>query len=174
MRDVYRITGNYFLFIITIFRPDSLGRFELTSILLLSMTLAERTAKMFTKDLRSPQKLQVMSVVLGPHPVFCCPLLLKCHVLLGPSWSGITPHTVRKQGQGFYLVPSQRMYCTAPSIWQQSRNLSSIIFAGMQGQVSHEPSGGVVRFLKVPLELMFFILFYNLLELNDTLINCLG
>lgn len=34
--------------------------------------------------------------------------------------------------------------------------------------------GVLSGFLKVPLELVCFILFYNLLELNDTLINCLG
>jgi len=34
------------------------------------------TAKMFTKDSRAPQKLQVTLVVLGADPGFCFPWLL--------------------------------------------------------------------------------------------------
>lgn len=71
MRDVYRITGNYYLSIITLFRSDSSGRFELTSILLSSMTLAKRTTKCSQRP-RGLQKLQVMSEVLGADPVFVC------------------------------------------------------------------------------------------------------
>lgn len=155
MRDVYRITGNHYPSIITLFRSGSLGRCELTSVLLLSMTLAKRIAKMFAKALRSLQKLQVMSVVLGADPVFCFPLLLKLHGFLAPSRSGITPHSTRKQGQGFHPVPSQRMYCTAPSIWQQSRNLSGVLCCRDVGagepwanggccQISQSPSGADV------------------------------
>lgn len=128
MRDLYRITGNHSLSISPLFTSGSLGRFELTSILLVSMALAKRMAKIFTKASRSLQKLPVMSVALGADPVFGFPLLLKFHVVLGPSHSGITPHPIRKQGQGFHPVPSQRMYCTAPSLWQQSRNLSRMVF----------------------------------------------
>lgn len=93
MRDAYRITGNDFS-IITLFRSGSLGTFELTSILLLSMTLAKRIAKLFTKALRSPQKLQVMAVVLGADPVFGFPWLLKLHACA--SWSlSVWDHTIR-------------------------------------------------------------------------------
>lgn len=155
MRDVYRITGNHYLSIIALFTSGSLGRFELTSILLVSMALAKSIAKMFTKASRSLQKLWVMSVALGADPGFCFPLLLKFHVVLGPCHCGITAHTIREQGQGFHPVPSQRMYCTAPSLWQQDRNLSRIVFCGDVGagepwakgrycQISASPSGADV------------------------------
>lgn len=83
---------------------------------------------MFTKALRSPQKLQVMAAVLGADPVFCFPWLLKLHACA--SWSlSVWDHTSHHQD----FLQCQRMNCTAPSIWQQSRTLSRILFCGDVG-----------------------------------------
>lgn len=100
---------------------------------------------MFTKDLRSLQKLQVMPVVLGADLVFSFPLLFKCSVLLDPSWCGVPIHTLGEQGRGFHPLPSKRAHHPALPVRQRGRNLGNILFAGMWGQAIQEPSGGVVR-----------------------------
>lgn len=63
---------------------------------------------MFTKALRSPQKLQVMAALLGADPVFCFPWLLKLHACA--SWSlSVWDHTSHHQD----FLQCQRMNCTA-------------------------------------------------------------
>jgi len=129
IRRASRITGNYYRFINTPFRPGSLGRLRLTSILLLlSIDFSLYDSKNVHKGLEGPA--EAPGDVGGPwgRPWILLPLAVKCRALCDPSWSGITAHALWKWGQGFHPLPSERTCCLAPSVQQCSENLGRILF----------------------------------------------